>query len=246
VSGQDQLLHSVEESNREEPNDKEPKREGVRKRYIGRYLAPAESLAEIIFGLIMVLGFTSTARLALGEISSQRLLLAVIGCNLAWGIVDGVMYILGSVYERGQRARIAQAMRQAPDEQTALTMVAEELDQTLAPLMTKEQRTQVYRWVIARVQGATLRPVRITPEDLSGALASGLLVFLSVMPVALPFVFFKDSQVALRTSNLLCVVMLFVVGYIWAQQTSMNRFVAGLLLMLLGLSMVVITVLLGG
>jgi VIT1/CCC1 family predicted Fe2+/Mn2+ transporter len=245
VSDQDRLLPSVEETNAA-ANSEQSNSEAVRKPFIGSYLAPAESLSEIIFGLIMVLGFTSTARLALGEISSQRLLLAVLGCNLAWGIVDGVMYILGSVYERSQRARIAQAMRQAPDEQTAIAVVAEELDPTLEPLMTKEQRTQVYRWVIARIQGATLRPVRITQEDLYGALASGLLVFLSVMPVALPFFFFEDSQVALRTSNWLCVAMLFVVGYVWAQQTSMNRIVAGLLLTLLGLSMVTITVLLGG
>jgi VIT1/CCC1 family predicted Fe2+/Mn2+ transporter len=218
----------------------------ARKSFIATYLAPAESLSEIIFGLIMVLGFTSTARLAFGETSSQRLLLAVIGCNLAWGIVDGVMYILGSVYERSQRARIAEAMHRAPDEQTAIAVVANELDERLAPLLTVDQRTQVYGWVVARVKAATLRPVHITPDDLYGATASGLLVFLTVMPVALPFLLIDDPQRALRISNLLCVAMLFVVGYMWARQTSMNRVVAGLILMFVGLAMVLITVLLGG
>lgn len=214
--------------------------------FFGTYLGPSESLAEIIFGLIMVLGFTSTARLAFGETSSQRLLLAVIGCNLAWGIVDGVMYILGSVYERSQRARIADAVQSAPDEQTALAVVADELDEVLEPLMTNDQRIQVYHWVIARVKGVTVGSVRITQDDVSGALASGLLVFLTVLPVALPFLIFADVQRALRTSNLLCVAMLYIVGYIWAGRTRMNRVVAGLLLMLLGLAMVAITVALGG
>jgi VIT1/CCC1 family predicted Fe2+/Mn2+ transporter len=220
--------------------------EEKRKSLFATYLAPAESLSEVIFGLIMVLGFTSTARLAFGETSSQRLLVAVIGCNLAWGIVDGVMYILGSVYERSQRARLADALCRAPDEQTALAVVAGELDQRLEPLLTGDQRTQVYRWVVASVKTMALRPVRITQEDIYGALASGLLVFLTVMPMALPFLLIADAQRALRISNLLCVTMLFFVGYIWARQTSLNRIVAGLLLMLVGLAMVVITVLLGG
>jgi VIT1/CCC1 family predicted Fe2+/Mn2+ transporter len=214
--------------------------------FFSTYLAPAESLSEIIFGLIMVLGFTGTARLALGETSSQRLLWAVIGCNLAWGIVDGVMYILGSVYERSQRVRLADAVQHAPDEQAALAVVAGALDERLEPLMTEEQRTQVYHWVLARVKGMALRPVRITQDDLYGGLASGLLVFLTIMPVALPSLIFADAQRALRIPNLLCVAMLFIVGYSWAGQTRMNRVVAGLLLMLLGLAMVAVTVLLGG
>ena len=217
-----------------------------KKSFIATYLDPSESLAEIIFGLIMVLGFTSTARLALGEISSQRFLIAVIGCNLAWGIVDGVMYILGSLYERGQRLRIADALQKAPDEQAALAVVAKELDEVLEPLMTQEQRTQVYHWVIARVKGVTLRRVRLTKDDIYGAIASGFLVFVTVMPVAVPFWFIENEQRALRVSNLLCVAMLFIVGYSWAEETKMNRLVAGLLLMAVGLAMVLVTVLLGG
>jgi VIT1/CCC1 family predicted Fe2+/Mn2+ transporter len=214
--------------------------------FFGAYLDPSESLSEIIFGLIMVLGFTSTARLALGETSSQRLMWAVIGCNLAWGIVDGVMYILGSVYERSQRLRLAEAVQRAPDEQAALDVVAGALEEVLTPLMTEEQRTQVYHWVIARVKGVTLRTVHITQDDLYAALASGLLVFLTVLPVALPFLLIDDAQRALRISNLLCVALLFIVGYVWAGRTKMNRFVAGLLLLLLGLAMVAVTVALGG
>jgi VIT1/CCC1 family predicted Fe2+/Mn2+ transporter len=217
-----------------------------KKSFIATYLAPVDSLSEIIFGLIMVLGFTSTARLALGETSSQRLLLAVLGCNLAWGIVDGVMYIMGSVYERGQRARLADAVRKAPDEQAALAIVAGELDAVLGPLATDDERNQFYRWVIAKVKGLTPRPVRITKDDVYGAIASGLLVFLAVTPVALPFLFIADPQRALRVSNLISVASLFIVGYFWAQETNMNRIVAGLLLMILGLALVAITVALGG
>jgi hypothetical protein len=52
-------------------------------------LAPVDNLSEIIFGLIMVLGFTSTARLVFGATSVQYLLLAVLGCNLAGALWMG-------------------------------------------------------------------------------------------------------------------------------------------------------------
>jgi hypothetical protein len=42
-----------------------------KKSFVATYLAPVDSLSEIIFGLIMVLGFTSTARLAFGETSVE-------------------------------------------------------------------------------------------------------------------------------------------------------------------------------
>jgi VIT1/CCC1 family predicted Fe2+/Mn2+ transporter len=218
----------------------------AKKSFISTYLTPADSLSEIIFGLIMVLGFTSTARIALGEQSPRQFLLAVIGCNLAWGIVDGVMYILTSVYERSQRARLADSIRQAPDEATALAIINEELDPVVGALLADPERAQVAGWVLAKVRTLTPQPLRITQDDLYGALASGLLVFLATLPVAAPFLLVDDPWQALRLSNLVCVLMLFVVGYRWAWHTRTNPVVAGLALMVIGLVMVAVTVALGG
>jgi hypothetical protein len=82
-----------------------------------RHLDPVVSLGEIIFGLIMALTFTLSARLIDTEepINSQELLVAVIGCNLAWGIIDGFLYLLGCVYERRQAAS-------SPSEKVHLTL----------------------------------------------------------------------------------------------------------------------------
>lgn len=217
-----------------------------KKSFISTYLTPVDSLSEIIFGLIMVLGFTSTARITLGEQSPQQFLWAVIGCNLAWGIVDGVMYVLSSVYERGQRARLADSIRAAPDETTALAIIHDELDPQLGRLLADHERDQVGRWVLTKVKGLTPQPVRITQDDLYGALASGMLVFLATLPVAAPFLLVDDPWMALRLSNLVCVSLLFVVGYRWAWHTRTNPMVAGLVLTVIGLVMVAVTVVLGG
>ena len=71
------------------------------------YLEPADILAEVLFGLIMVLTITLGARLAMGEEGGAReLLIAALGCNLAWGIIDGAMYVMNAMFNRGRTARI--------------------------------------------------------------------------------------------------------------------------------------------
>jgi len=71
------------------------------------YLEPADILAEVLFGLIMVLTVTLGARLAMGEEGGDReLLIAALGCNLAWGIIDGAMYVMNAMFHRGRSTRI--------------------------------------------------------------------------------------------------------------------------------------------
>jgi hypothetical protein len=72
-----------------------------------RYLDPGERLGEILFGLIMVLTITLTTELALHDTgaSARELLVAALGCNLAWGVIDGGMYVMGAMLERAREAK---------------------------------------------------------------------------------------------------------------------------------------------
>jgi VIT1/CCC1 family predicted Fe2+/Mn2+ transporter len=217
-----------------------------RQGFIARYLAPVDSLSEVIFGLIMVLGWTTTAHLVFGATSARRLLLAVIGCNLAWALVDGIMYVLAVYYERSQHVKFVRSVRGATNAESAAEAAAERFDEDLEPVLSEAERAQVYVWIAARVSEEEPEPVRVTKEDILGAVASGVLVFVAVLPVAIPFLLISDSLVALRVSNLITVGLLFVVGYRWAHHTTLNPVVAGLLLLLVGLFLVAITVAFGG
>jgi VIT1/CCC1 family predicted Fe2+/Mn2+ transporter len=67
-------------------------------------LDPIDRLQEVLFGLIMALTFTGTisvAESAHGEI--KRVLIAAVGCNAAWGIVDSAMYLMAAFAERARR-----------------------------------------------------------------------------------------------------------------------------------------------
>ena len=85
---------------------------------MSRYLDPGSSLGEVLFGLIMTLTFTLGAGIIIeeeGREGVRTLLLATVGCNIAWGIIDGALYIVGQVFERGRLLRLGRSIRHTPD-----------------------------------------------------------------------------------------------------------------------------------
>jgi hypothetical protein len=76
-----------------------------------RLLDPVSRISEILFGVIMALTITTTLSAATAGRSELRTLLAgALGCNLAWGLVDAVMYLMALLAERGaDRVRARQA-----------------------------------------------------------------------------------------------------------------------------------------
>ena len=67
-----------------------------------RLLDPIERNSEVLFGLIMVLTFTGSLRVTGAEHDDvDRMLVAALGCNLAWGIIDAVMYLISVLSQRG-------------------------------------------------------------------------------------------------------------------------------------------------
>ncbi len=57
-----------------------------------RLLEPSERIAEVLFGLIMVLTFTGSLSVAeAGRDDVRTMLIGALGCNIAWGVIDGVL-----------------------------------------------------------------------------------------------------------------------------------------------------------
>src|SRR5437667_12452878 len=66
-----------------------------------RVLEPIDRVSEILFGLIMVLTFTGSLSIAeAGRDDVRTMLIVALGCNLAWGIIDGVLYLMGCLAEK--------------------------------------------------------------------------------------------------------------------------------------------------
>jgi hypothetical protein len=105
---------------------------------IHRYLDPATALAEILFGLIMTLTFTLSAGLLIedeGRAGARELLIAVIGCNIAWGIIDGVLYLMAALAEQGRGLMTLKAVRRVTQPEKAHRLIADALPKLVASIL---------------------------------------------------------------------------------------------------------------
>jgi hypothetical protein len=220
----------------------------LRIRFTHKYLDPADRLGEILFGAIMVLTVTLTAGFAAntGRDGVRELLLAAFGCNAAWGFIDGIMYVMSCITERSGQARLIKAVQNAGSQSIALKIVRSAVDSKFELVTELEERNALYRSILAHAQTISPAKVSVKGEDLLGGLACFWLVFISCLPAGLPFLFFSSPHVALRVSNLLMVVMLFVIGMKWAEHAYTGRIGAGLVMAAIGLTLVGVAILLGG
>jgi VIT1/CCC1 family predicted Fe2+/Mn2+ transporter len=215
---------------------------------VDRYLEPGDSLSEILFGLIMTLTFTLGAGILVREdpTAARDLLVATVGCNVAWGIIDALMYLAGQRFESGRRAGLRASIRNEANEDRAVRLVASELDELLSRVTESSDRDALYRKIVRSVRADDSSSGRLTRQDAYGAVASFWLVFFSSIPAALPFAFVDEAWVALRISNAILIGLLFVVGYRWARHTDLPPMRVGLALLVGGVSLVLVAIALGG
>jgi VIT1/CCC1 family predicted Fe2+/Mn2+ transporter len=222
----------------------QPKRE----RFVEKYLDPASRLGEILFGLIMVLSVTLAAGLTVaeGRAGVRQLLVSALGCNIAWGFIDAIMYVMNCMTARAEKARLIEAIQDAPDTPTALDIIRSDIEPRFETLTGAEDREALCASILKYLAHAETPTTSVTRDDLYGALACFWLVILSCLPVALPFLVFSQPTRALRVSNFLLMAMLFVTGHKWAQYAHTNRLVAGVVMAAIGLALTGVAILLGG
>jgi hypothetical protein len=216
--------------------------------FVHRYLDPAESLGEVLFGLIMALTFTLGAGLLSQRepIEVRELVVAMIGCNIAWGIIDGALYLIGSVFSRNQRVNFVRKLRRTTDETEAMAAIREEFGLEDEPDLPAEDRAAFHRVVLDIMRHASTKSARLRPQDFQAAALIGVLVALTALPGTLPFVVLGDGYLALRLANLIQVCLLFLVGFRWARHTGANPWFTGFAIAGLCIGLVAVSVALGG
>jgi hypothetical protein len=211
----------------------------------GSVLDPMERISETLFGLIMVLTFICSLGVATGaNINIQTMLIGALGCNLAWGIVDGGLYLLARINERGNKILTLRAIRQAQDTEAARRVIADAMPSELAALLPAEQ-LELMRQKLQRLPEPSPGP-GLTKRDWTGALGLCLLSFLSTFPVVIPFVLLSDARLALRVSYAVAILMLFCCGYVFGIRSGLRPWAAGLSMVSFGGALVGVAVALGG
>jgi hypothetical protein len=78
-------------------------------------LDPVERVSEVIFGVLMAMTFIGALNVAeAGQAEVRKVLIAALGCNIAWGMVDGIMYIVAMLTERSRARMLGEAPQDAP------------------------------------------------------------------------------------------------------------------------------------
>lgn len=208
-------------------------------------LDPLDRNAEVLFGLFMCLTFTGTIGVATaGREDVRTMMIAAIGCNAAWGLVDGIMFILRSLVARGHLMRIGRAVRAAADPAAGRALIADELDPRFVRAMGDEAVERIRAMVVSSPQPS--RGPNLEWEEVQAAIAIFFLVFFSTFPVVLPFMLIADVGTAKRVSSLVAIAMLFGCGYTWGRHAGQSPWRVGGIMVLLGLTIESVIIALGG
>jgi len=210
-----------------------------------RILDPTERVAEILFGLIMVL--TITCSFSIGETGQgdvRNMLIGALGCNLAWGIIDAVMYWMACFSAHGQAMLALRALRTAATPDEAHHIIAGAMPPLLASVVSPAQFESM-RQNLTQLPEPPERP-QLTKQDWLGGVGVFLLVLFATLPVVLPFAFVSEARRALRISNAIAIVMLFLTGYVFGRYAGHRPWKMGVLMVIVGSAMVGITIALGG
>jgi VIT1/CCC1 family predicted Fe2+/Mn2+ transporter len=209
-----------------------------------RVLNPVDRVSEIIFGLLMALSFTGSISVATAGREEVRVMMAAaLGCNLAWGMADAVMYLIAMVVTRARAAKLLVNLRATTNAAAGQELIANSLEWPLAAVADAPALETIrQRLLTDTVPGHRL----IDGDDLLGALGVFLLVVVATLPVVIPFALVTPTMVALRISNLIALIMLFVSGWMLARHAGLSTWLGGLVMALVGSLMVGTIVALGG
>ena len=226
-------MHPVTISNPPE----EPVREPV--------LNLVDRVSEMLFGLFMALTFIGAVSIAdSGAGGIRKMLIAAIGCNLAGGLVDAVMYLVRTLTERGRRLSLLRAVRNATDPAEGCYHIQGSLSRIVTSLISPEE-VELIRQRIVALPALPDRP-RLGREDFLAALAIFLIVVSTTFPVVLPFVLLDNVEYAKNLSRVIALTTLFFGGLALGRYAGYGSWRTGLGMAGLGTVLVVAIKALGG
>ena len=145
-------------------------------------------------------------------------------------------------------------MRSRYPQSKALTQASSPADahkiitDTLPPLVSSVLSTadvEQMREKLTRITAVPLSP-QLRRNDWLGGVVVSLIVVLATLPVLVPLAVIEKAKPALRVSNGIAIVMLFLTGYAFGRHAGHRPLAMGICMVILGGAMVAVTISLGG
>jgi len=208
-------------------------------------LSPVDRVSELLFGLFMALTFVGAVSVTdAGREEVRSMFAAALGCNLAWGLVDAVMYLVRTVTDRGRSLTLVRAVRAAPDAEVGHRLIERALSRDVASFVSPTE-IEAMRGRIVALTSLPARP-RLNRDDFLAALAIFLIVVASTFPVVLPFALIADVGTAKNVSRAIALAMLFLGGLALGRYAGYGSWKVGLMMVGLGTALVLAINALGG
>jgi hypothetical protein len=145
----------------------------------------------------------------------RTVLAAALGCNLAWGLVDAVMYLVRTLTERAHDWRLARRVIGAEPE-AGLRLIEQSLPSHVVPIIGPGELEGLrQRFLQLKLP---VRPM-LHRDDFVAAFRVFLLVVFATFPVVLPFLVTDDAALAMEASRVVTLVMLFLAGFSLGRHT---------------------------
>jgi hypothetical protein len=208
-------------------------------------LSIVERVSEMLFGLYMALTFIGAVSIAdAGTDNIRKMMIAALGCNLAWGLVDAVMYVVRSLTERGRRLSLVQAVRAEPDAAAGCALLRNAFPRAVIDLVSPGEFEAIRQRLLA-LPTVPDRP-RLDRNDFFAALGIFVIVVAATFPVVLPFMLLDNVDAAKNLSRAIALSTLFLGGLALGRYAGYGSWRTGLGMAGLGAVLVVAINALGG
>lgn len=217
---------------------------------------PIDRLSETIFSILIMLFFTLVYRVnqypSFNFYENQEtiifnMLIGALVTVTTWGLFDGVMYALFSLLERSEKHRLLKGIQTAEDDESAVEIIADELDYILEPITEEAQRTVLYQNILGYLRNSKPQIITFKREEFTAILGHVLVAVIAIIPSMIPLVIFRQNiELAIRSSNIVSFAVLFLSGYQWGKYSGVAPWKTGGLITSVGVLTVVIGILMGG
>ncbi|MBX7110110.1 MAG: hypothetical protein K1X61_15780 [Chitinophagales bacterium] len=154
------------------------------------------------------------------------------------------MYLVFAKTDESRESSILKFVRKSNNSREACQFITDALPSSIAGVMQPGEIELIRQRIALSPEPKPVKGDRI--KDFKTAAGIFLIVLLSTFPVAIPFLFHSNLQIALRISNAIGILMMFFCGWGLGKYAGRNSLLTGITISLFGIILVTIAIALGG